>query len=97
MTEDSKTLDVSGMQDLQEKVSDVKGIGDPGIWRLLCKASSEKEGWMKSTKVMLLAGEQGGALIQVTTQQRNRDGTYALAEALVFVPGADEYSFNFPK
>ena len=29
-----------------------------------------------------------GCLVQVTTQQRNPDGSYALAEAITFVPGA---------
>jgi len=39
---------------------------------------------MKSTKAMLVPG---GTVIQVTTQQRNPDGSYAVAEALTFVPG----------
>ena len=38
---------------------------------------------MKSTKAM----ETGnGCVVQVTTQQRNPDGSYAIAEALTFVP-----------
>ena len=45
-----------------------------------------KEGWMKSTKAM----ETGdGCVVQVTTQQRNPDGSYAIAEALVFVPDTE--------
>ena len=38
---------------------------------------------MKSTKAMELPG---GCLVQVTTQQRNPDGSYVVAEALEFVP-----------
>lgn len=38
---------------------------------------------MKSTKAMEVPG---GFLVQVTTQQRNPDGSYAVAEALSFVP-----------
>ena len=28
-----------------------------------------------------------GCIVQVTTQQRNPDGSYAVSEALTFVPG----------
>ena len=52
---------------------------------LLCKASSKSEGWMKSTKAMYV---DEGCVVQVTTQQRNPDGSYAVAEALTYVPGA---------
>ena len=45
----------------------------------LLKASSEAEGWMKSTKAMEIEGV--GCVIQVTTQQGNN-----VAEALTFVP-----------
>jgi len=38
---------------------------------------------MKSTKV---CNVPGGCIVQVTTQQRNPDGSYAVAEALTFVP-----------
>lgn len=66
---------------------DLKVVGNGDSFQLLCKASSQEEGWMKSTKAMQI-DEQGGCLVQVTTQQRNPDGSYALAEALCFVPGA---------
>jgi hypothetical protein len=39
---------------------------------------------MKSTKAMEVPN---GCVVQVTTQQRNEDGTYAIAEAISFVPG----------
>ena len=79
-----KPLDVSNMEEAKEKVSDIKVTGDPGAWICICKASSEKQGWMKSTKAMPLCT---GSLIQVTTQQTNWDGSYALSESLTFVPG----------
>jgi hypothetical protein len=40
---------------------------------------------MKSTKAMHIEGM--GCLVQVSTQQRNQDGSYAVAEALTWVPG----------
>ena len=40
---------------------------------------------MKSTKAMNM-GYGNGCLVQVTTQQRNPDGSYVIAEALTFVP-----------
>jgi hypothetical protein len=55
------------------------------MFQLLCKASSQTEGWMKSTKAMEIPGV--GCVIQVTTQQKNIDLTYSLAEAVTFVPG----------
>lgn len=63
--------------------SDIKIFGDEELWVLICKASSESEGWMKSTKAMQLPR---GCLIQVTTQQRNLDGSYSVAEALTYAP-----------
>ena len=59
--------------------------GDGDTFKLISKASSESEGWMKSTKAMP-AGSS--VVVQVTTQQRNSDGTYAVAEALTTVPNA---------
>lgn len=47
------------------------------------KVSSEDEGWMKSTKAMYIEGK--GCIVQVTTQQKNLDESYAIAEALTFV------------
>jgi len=80
-----KTLDNTDESDTKKKVSDVTVIGNTDTFKLLCKASSENEGWMKSTKVCELPM---GCIVQVTTQQRGIDGTYAVAEALTFVPGA---------
>lgn len=79
MTE-PKTLDVQNMDDLRAKVSDVEMVGDPGLWRLLCKASSKSQGWMKSTKLMVVPG---GVVLQVSTQQGDN-----VAEAVTFIPGA---------
>lgn len=79
-----KTLHNSDASGTRGNVPDVKIIGDGDTFRLLCKASSEKEGWMKSSKAMQVPG---GCVVQVTTQQRNPDGGYVIAEALTFVPG----------
>tara|TARA_R110000737_G_scaffold197926_1_gene218123 strand:+ start:636 stop:929 length:294 start_codon:yes stop_codon:yes gene_type:complete len=79
-----KTLHNSTVSGARVNVKDIKVVGNGDSFRLICKASSESEGWMKSTKAMFVGT---GCLVQVTTQQRNKDGTYALAEALSFVPG----------
>ena len=68
--------------------SGVQVFGNPDEWKLLCKAWSEEQGWMKSTKAMDV---EGGKLYQVTTQQKNPDGSYAIAEALAFVPGFERF------
>lgn len=79
-----KTLHNSDVSGARQNVEDIKVVGNGDMFRLLCKASSENEGWMKSTKACEVPG---GCIIQVTTQQRNHDGSYAVAEALSFVPG----------
>lgn len=80
-----KTLHNSDVSGASVNVKDIKVVGNGDLFQLLCKASSEKEGWMKSTKAMEIYGI--GCLVQVTTQQRNPDGSYAVAEAVAFVPG----------
>jgi hypothetical protein len=79
-----KTLHNSDISGAKKNVKDIKVVGDGDMFRLLCKASSDTEGWMKSTKAMEVSN---GCVVQVTTQQRNEDGTYAIAEAISFVPG----------
>ena len=64
----------------KDNVKDLQIWGNGDTWKLICKASSEKEEWMKSTKAMEIDGV--GCLVQVTTQQ-----DYMPAEAVTFVPG----------
>lgn len=81
---EEKTLHNSDMSGARQNVKDIRVVGNGDMFQLLCKASSENEGWMKSTKAMEVVG---GCVVQVTTQQRNIDLTYSLAEALTYVPG----------
>lgn len=80
-----KTLGNTDASGTTKNVPDVQFFGDGDTFELICKASSQKEGWMKSTKACTILGV--GCIVQVTTQQRNIDGTYSIAEALAFVPG----------
>jgi len=79
-----KTLHNSDVSGARKNVPDIKVVGNGDTFRLLCKASSQNEGWMKSTKAM---ETPSGCVVQVTTQQKNLDGSYSIAEALTFVPG----------
>ena len=79
-----KTLHNSNISGAHKNVKDLKVVGNGDSFKLLFKASSEEEGWMKSTKAMFVGN---GCIVQVTTQQRNPDGSYSIAEALTFVPG----------
>lgn len=79
-----KMLDITAVKQAKKNINDLVIYGDGDTFRLLCKASSNDQGWMKSTKV---ANVSGGCVIQVTTQQMNPDGSYSVAEALTFVPG----------
>ena len=80
-----KTLHNSDISGAKKNVPDIVVYGNGDLFKLLSKASSQREGWMKSTKAMEIP--HVGCLVQVTTQQRNPDGSYAVAEALQFVPG----------
>lgn len=75
-----KTLHNSDISGAHKNVPDIKVFGNGDMFKLLSKASSEKEGWMKSTKAMEIKGH--GCVIQVTTQQ-----SFNVAEAVCFVPG----------
>lgn len=75
-----KTLHNSDISGAKENVRDLNTFGDGDMFQLLCKASSEREDWMKSTKAMEIP--ELGCVVQVTTQQGNN-----IAEAVCFVPG----------
>jgi hypothetical protein len=79
-----KDLGITEVRGAKANISDQVIYGDGDTFALLCKASSQAQGWMKSTKVCNM---EIGCLVQVTTQQRNPDGSYAVAEALQYVPG----------
>ena len=81
----SKTLHNTDVNGAHKNVPDITVFGNGDLFKLLSKASSEKEGWMKSTKAMEIP--EVGCVVQVTTQQRNPDGSYSVAEAVTFVPG----------
>lgn len=78
-----KDLGITEVRGAKANIGDLVVYGDGDTFKLLCKASSQSQGWMKSTKVCNVAC---GCIVQVTTQQRNPDGSYAVAEALTYVP-----------
>lgn len=80
----TRQLDITENKGAKANISDLKLYGQSDLFGLLSKASSDNEGFMKSTKVMDVPG---GCVIQVSTQQRNPDGSFAVAEAVTFVPG----------
>jgi hypothetical protein len=80
-----KTLGNTCSNGATKDVKDIVFWGDCDVFKLISKASSQSEGWIKSTKAM-----QAGSsvVIQVTTQQRNTDRSYAVAEALTTINNA---------
>lgn len=80
-----KSLHNTTANGAKKNVKDIVFWGNGDTFKLISKASSEEEGWMKSTKAMQ-AGRN--VVVQVTTQQRNPDGSYSLAEALTTVKNA---------
>ena len=75
-----KTLGNTDANGATKNVKDIKFWGDGDLFKLLSKASSQSEGWMKSTKAMEI--KDVGCVVQVTTQQGDN-----VAEAVTFVPG----------
>lgn len=82
---EAKSLHNTTANGARKNVKDIQFWGDGDTFKLISKASSEAEGWMKSTKAMQ-AGHN--VVVQVTTQQRNPDGSYSIAEALTTVSNA---------
>lgn len=76
----AKTLKNTDASGATKNVKDIVFWGNGDTFKLISKASSENEKWMKSTKAMQI--DRVGCVIQVTTQQDNN-----VAEALQFVPG----------
>lgn len=74
----SRALNNRCVGDARGATPDLATFGDNDTWKLISKASSKSEGWMKATKAMK-AGN--GVLVQVSTQQGEH-----VAEALAFVP-----------
>lgn len=70
---------------LHQAVPDLKTEGNPNAWVCLSKASSQAHGWKRSTKALEIVG--AGCLVQVSSTQRNPDGTYTMADALQWLPG----------
>ena len=75
-----KTINNTTAKQAKVQVSDIEFWGNGDTFKLISKASSKNEGWMKSTKAMQIDGL--GCVVQVTTQQNNH-----IAEAVTFVPG----------
>jgi len=80
MTEKTKkTMTNTTASQAKDNVKDIVFWGDGDTFKLISKASSANEGWMKSSKAMEIDGV--GCVVQVTTQQGNN-----VAEAVTFVP-----------
>ena len=77
-----KTLHNSNASGATKNVKDIVFWGERDTFKLISKASSQEEGWMKSTKAMEIEGV--GVVIQVTTQQRGKqERRYLLTKELV--------------
>ena len=76
----AKTLVNTDANGAIKNVKDIVFWGNGDTFKLISKASSVEEGWMKSTKAMQI--DYIGCVIQVSTQQGDN-----VAEALTFVAG----------
>lgn len=78
-TKSVKTLHNTTSSQAKDNVKDIVFWGDGDTFKLISKASSKAEGWLKSTKAMYI--NSVGCVVQVTTQQGDN-----IAEAITFVP-----------
>ena len=76
----SKSLGNTDVNAAKKNVKDIVFFGNGDTFKLISKASSKNEGWMKSTKAMQVDGV--GCVIQITTQQGDN-----IAEALTTMLG----------
>ena len=85
-----KTLNNTSKETASKNVKDIQFWGEKNQWKLINKAWSKKEKWMKSTKAMEIEGY--GCLVQISTQQDDN-----VAESITFIPGItiqEEYKDN---
>lgn len=73
-----KTLNNTNVSEAKSRVSDIEVFGDGDMWKCINKASSKKQDWMKSTKVLQMPN---GIVLQVSTQQGKN-----VAESVCFIP-----------
>lgn len=78
--ESERPMGITNPEEAKAVVSDIVVAGNPDAWKVISKASSESQQWMKSTKGMIT---EAGVLVQVTTKEKGQ-----IAEALTFIPGA---------
>lgn len=67
-----KSVNVTSTEDAKNKINDIEVFGDGDTFKLICKASSKSQGWMKFTKAMEISGV--GCVVQVSTQQISKSG-----------------------
>ena len=67
-----KTLHNSDISGCKENVPDVKTFGDGDLFRLVSKASSDNEGWMKSTKAADVGSDKTRASCDKNRHLRGR-------------------------
>jgi len=87
MENTDKTYGNTTASGAKKNVKDITFWGDGDTFKLISKASSKAEKWMKSTKAMEIRGV--GCVVQVTTQQGDN-----VAEALTFIPGVKIEEFK---
>jgi len=82
----TKPLNNTSSEQARQQTSDLEIFGDVDAWQLICKASSESQGWMKTTKAMEIEG--AGCLVQTETlqQEKARRPQYSISQSLIFIP-----------
>lgn len=72
------------VEDIETTEPAIKFEGNIDTWNLLYKCTNNITYFTDATYVCNVSN---GCLVRVTTNQRNPDGSYSLAETVTFVPG----------
>lgn len=75
----TRLLSNSTLEEAKETVDDLALFGRPEDIKLIAKAASESQGWMKCTKAIEIPS--AGCIVQVSTEKGDN-----VAEAVTFVP-----------
>ncbi|WP_298585309.1 hypothetical protein [uncultured Kocuria sp.] len=76
-------LMITKTEDVQKNDKNLETHGNPDQFHLLFKAQSSS--WIKSTKAMNVPG---GCLVQMSTDRKQKNGSWVSAETSTFLPNA---------
>lgn len=82
---EKRSLGITSTYQAIREIPDLKRDGNPNLYRMLGKASSEKQGFMRTTKAFEIEG--CGVFVLCCTNQAGGNGGRAVSETSEYIPG----------